>query len=178
MAKSNAKRINLQSAALMAVVLLVVVITGWALVVVSTTFQTPPSDFVTLPNSPISKSGVVVTFSNVTGVAGGRGVTVGVKGYLISATGGPVAGATVYMTYYLEGAYRTQVTTTDQSGYFEAHFPMNWTGWLPLTITYFGDVQHRGSTQLFSVTGENLALTPLRLSSEIVIIKCIVPSLN
>jgi hypothetical protein len=154
----------------MAVVLLMVVITGWALVAVSTTFQTPPSDFVTLPNSPISTSGVVVTFSNVTGIVGGRGVTVGVNGYLISATGGPVAGATVYMTYYLEGAYRTQVTTTDQNGYFEAHFPMNWTGWLPLTITYFGDVQHRGSTRLFSVLGENLALTPLRLSSEIVII--------
>ncbi|MGO9644138.1 MAG: hypothetical protein ACLPY5_05260, partial [Candidatus Bathyarchaeia archaeon] len=66
----------------------------------------------------------------------------------------------VYLTYYFEGAYRTQVATTDQNGYFQATFPMNWTGWLPLTVTYFGDSQYRGSTRVVSVAGENLAINP------------------
>ncbi|HUK50304.1 MAG TPA: hypothetical protein VLV18_04655, partial [Terriglobales bacterium] len=62
----------------------------------------------------------------------------------------------VYVHYYLESAYRTQVGTTDSNGYFEIHFPMNWTGWLPLTMTYFGDNQHEGLQQIFSLPGENL----------------------
>jgi hypothetical protein len=33
---------------------------------------------------------------------------------------------------------------------------MNWTGWLLLTLTYFGDEQHQGLEQQFSVSGENL----------------------
>jgi hypothetical protein len=83
-------------------------------------------------------------------------VAVGVKGYLMTSSGQPVSGAQVYLTYYLQGSYRTQVATTDQNGYFQAVFPMNWTGWLPITLTYFGDNQHQGLTQNFSVTGEGL----------------------
>ena len=83
-------------------------------------------------------------------------VAMGVKGYLVTPSGQPVAGASVYVQYYLQGAYRTQVGTTDQNGYFEIHFPMNWTGWLPLTMIYFGDAQHQGVRQTVSLAGENL----------------------
>ena len=88
-------------------------------------------------------------------------VAVGVEGYLQTASGSPIAGAQVYLTYYFEGAYRTQVATTDQNGYFQATFPMNWTGWLPLTVTYFGDSQHKGLTRVESVAGESLEISPL-----------------
>jgi uncharacterized GH25 family protein len=94
-------------------------------------------------------------FTSVTSIVQ-NGVTVGVTGYLQTASGQPISGAQVYVHYYLESAYRTQVGTTDANGYFEIHFPMNWTGWLPLTMTYFGDNQHEGLQQVFSLPGENL----------------------
>lgn len=150
-------KVNFRSATLIIVVVLAIVVSAWSLVTVSSTFQTPSSDFVTLPNSSLSKSGVVTSFTNIAPIAKGS-VVVGVSGYLTSASGSPIVGASVYMTYYFEGSYRTQVAITDQNGYFQEHFPMNWTGWLPLTVTYFGDVQHRGFSQVASVSGENLAL--------------------
>jgi hypothetical protein len=133
-----------------------IVAAGWIMVTVSTTSQIPPSDFVTLPTDPLSTTGGKVRFVSVSAI-GQNTVAVGVKGYLTTISGAPVAGAKVYMTYYLQGAYRTQVATTDQNGHFEARFPMNWTGWLPLTLTYFGDEQHQGLTHVFSVSGQNLA---------------------
>jgi hypothetical protein len=84
-----------------------------------------------------------------------KGVAVGVRCYLRAVSGVPVAGATVCFTYFLV-KYRTQAATTDQNGYFQVHLPMNWTGWLLLTLTYFGDEQHQGLEQQFSVSGENL----------------------
>jgi hypothetical protein len=132
-----------------------VALAGWVLVTVSTTSQIPSSDFVSLPTTPLSNKGDRVIFVNVSAIGQG-GVAVGLKGYLQTISGKPLAGATVYMTYYLQGSYRTQVATTGQNGYFEAHFPMNWTGWLPLTLTYFGDDQHQGLKQVFSVSGQNL----------------------
>jgi hypothetical protein len=85
-----------------------------------------------------------------------NGVTVGVEGYLETSSGQPVSGAQVYAQYYLQNAYRTQVGTTDANGYFQINFPMNWTGWLPLTLTYFGDNQHMGLQQVTSLPGEAL----------------------
>jgi len=149
------RRPNTQTIALLLIVALSIVAAGWIMVTVSTTSQIPPSDFVTLPTTPLSTKGEKVMVVSVSAV-GQKGVAVGVKGYLMTASGAPVAGAKVYMTYYLQGAYRTQVATTDQNGYFEAQFPMNWTGWLPLTLTYFGDEQHQGRTQVSSVSGQNV----------------------
>ena len=93
-------------------------------------------------------------FVEVTTVAQ-KGVDVGVRGYLGTVSGAPVAGAIVHFTYFLD-KYRTQAATTDQNGYFQVYFPMNWTGWLSLTLTYFGDEKHQGLEQQFSVSGENL----------------------
>jgi len=146
-----------RSVGLVALVVLAIIISGWTLVTVSTTFQAPSSDFIALPNTPLSKSGVGVMFSNVYTVMS-HGLAAGVSGYLVASSGSPIAKATVYMTYYFQGSYRTEVATTDQNGYFEASFPMNWTGSLPLTLTYFGDAQHRGLSQVFSVPGQALAL--------------------
>lgn len=149
------KRPNTETIALLLILALSIVATAWVFVTVSTTSQIPPSDFVTLPTTPLSTKGQKVMFVSVSAI-GQKSVAVGVKGYLMTTSGAPIAGAKVYMTYYLQGDYRTQVATTDQNGYFEARFPMNWTGWLPLTMTYFGDDQHQGFTKLFSVSGENL----------------------
>jgi len=152
--QSDARRsVPLRSLALVALVI-VIVITGWALVTVSSTLP-PPSDFVVLPNNPYSKSGVAVTFSNVSPTVA-NGVSNGVSGYLVTISGSPVSGATVYMTYFFQGSYRTERATTDQTGYFMEHFPMNWTGSLPLTLVYFGDGQHKGVQQVVNVPGENL----------------------
>ena len=151
------RRINYQSIMLLVIVALAVVASGLVLVVVSTTFQAPPADFVALPSTPRSTSGVAAGFSQVSAVVS-RGLAVGVKGYLLTSSGSPVAGASVFMTYYFQGSYRTQVAVTNANGYFEARFHMNWTGWLPLTLAYFGDAQHKGSTQIASVSGENLAI--------------------
>jgi hypothetical protein len=147
--------LNLKAISILAVVLVSVVVSGWALVLVSRTFQIPPSDFVTLPSTPLSRTGTVTVFASLVPIVQ-NGVTVGVKGYLQTASGQPVSGAQVYVQYYLQNAYRVQVGTTDGNGYFEIHFPMNWTGWLPLTIAYFGDSQHEGLQQLVSLPGENL----------------------
>ena len=155
-------RMNYKSVILLVVLALAVLASGWVLVVVSTSFQAPPSDFTTIPSTPISRSGVPVSFSQVSNIAS-KGVTTGVRGYLLASSGDPLAGATVYVTYYFQGSYRTQATVTDSNGYFEFHFHMNWTGWLPITLSYLGDAQHKGLTQDFSVSGENLAMGPLRI---------------
>ena len=155
--QSNAKRsVNVQSLALVAVVL-VIILTGWALVTVSSTLP-PPSDFIVVPNTPLMKSGVAVSFADISPLVT-NGVANGISAYLLTTSGAPVSGATVYMTYYFQGAYRTEQATTDQTGYFAEHFPMNWTGSLPLTLTYFGDSQYKGIKQLVSVVGENLAMS-------------------
>lgn len=151
----KASRFNMKNVSILALILLAVIISGWALVTVSRAFQIPPSDFVTMPITPLSRSGSVTKLNSVTPIIQ-NGVTVGVSGYLQTVSGQAVSGAQVYAHYYLEAAYRTQVTTTDANGYFEIHFPMNWTGWLPLTLTYFGDSQHEGLQQVFSLPGENL----------------------
>ena len=157
--QSNAKRsMGMQSLALIAVVL-VIIITAWSLVTVGSTLP-PPSDFVVLPNTPLIKSGVAVGFANVSPLMV-NGVANGISGDLLTASGTPVSGATVYMTYYFQGSYRTQSATTDQTGYFAEHFPMNWTGSLPLTLSYFGDSQYRGIQQVVSLAGENLATSIL-----------------
>ena len=153
-------RMNLQSLGLMGVALLAILLTGLVLVTVSSTLP-PPSDFVSLPDTPMSKSGLGVTFTNISPLIM-NGVAVGVSGNLVAGSGNPVAGATVYMTYYFQGSYRTEMATTDQNGYFSEHFPMNWTGSLPLTLTYFGDNQYRGIRQVVTVEGENLAINLLQ----------------
>ena len=153
-------RLDVQSVVLMAVVVLAVVVSGWTLVTVSTTFQAPTSDFVTLPDTQLSKSGVGVAFSGISTIIS-HGLAGGVSGYLTTSSGSPIAGASVYMTYYFQGSYRTQVATTDANGYFKADFPMNWTGSLPLTLTYYGDDQHKGLSQVFSAPGQNLAIGTL-----------------
>lgn len=147
------KRISYQSVLMIVVVVISIIVAGWTLVTVSTTSQVPSSDFVTLPNQPLSNKGDLVRFVGVTAISQ-KGVAVGVKGYLRTASGAPVSGATLYLTYFLDFSYRTQVITTDQNGYFQVYFPMNWTGWLPLTGIYFGDAQHQGLKQDFSVPGE------------------------
>lgn len=134
--------------------ILAIIVTGWALVTVSSTLPSP-TDFVTLPDTPLSKSGLAVTFTKISPVMA-NGVSGGVSGYLVTSSGDPVSGASVYMTYYFQGSYRTEVATTDQNGYFTEHFPMNWTGSLPLTLVYFGDGQHKGTKQAVEVSGENL----------------------
>jgi len=151
--KERSRKPRVQSIMLLLIVVISIVLAGWALVVVSTSFQIPQGDFVALPNTPLSTQGNRVVFVSVAGVSQ-KGLAVGVKGYLMTSTGASVAGVKVYMTYYLQGAYRTQVVITGQDGYFEAHFPMNWTGWLPVTLTYFGDGQHQGIAHVASVSGE------------------------
>jgi len=137
------------------IIVVLVVLSAFALVTVSRTFQIRPSDFVTLPATPVSRSGQVVTLDSVSAIVENN-LAVGVQGYLETSSGQPVGGANVYVEYYLEGSYRTQVGTTDSNGFFQIHFPMNWTGWLPLTIVYFGDTQHQGLEQVFNLPGENL----------------------
>lgn len=137
------------------IVVFLVIISAWALVTVGPTSQFPPSEFVTLPTSPLSNKGQGVMFASVSAITE-KGVAVGVKGYLETTSGQPVAGANVYAQYYLQGNYRTQAVSTSDNGYFEIHFPMNWTGWLPVTLTSFGDDQHQGITVVYSLSGENL----------------------
>ena len=137
------------------IVAVLVIVTAFAVVTVSRTFELRPSDFVTMPTTPVSKAGAVVVFSSVTPIDENN-LAVGVQGYLMTSSGQPVAGASVYVQYYLEGSYRTQVGVTDSNGFFQIHFPMNWTGWLPLTMVYFGDMQHQGLQQVVSLPGENL----------------------
>jgi hypothetical protein len=149
------KPVSMKTVLIGVIVILSVIASGYAMVTVSRTFEIRPSDFVALPATSVSKTGEVVVLASVASITQGN-LSVGVQGYLETASGQPVSGANVYAQYYFEGAYRAQVTTTDQNGYFQIHFPMNWTGWLQLTIIYFGDGQHQGLQQVFSLQGENL----------------------
>jgi len=164
--KGTSGRARTQTLALILLAVIFIAVAGGILVIVSSTFQWKSSDFTTLPTSSLSTTGTAVMFVNVQPITHSKhDVAVGVQGYLQTGGGSPVVGAEVYLTYYFEGAYRTQVATTDQSGLFQATFPMNWTGWLPLTVTYFGDSQHRGLTRVLSVAGENLRIGPAILLS-------------
>jgi hypothetical protein len=149
------RRPNKQTIFLWLIVVVLVVLSAVAMVTVSRTFELRPSDFVTMPTTPISRTGTVVVFNSVSTISENN-LAVGVQGYLMTSSGQPVAGASVYVRYYLEGSYRTQVATTDSNGFFQIHFPINWTGWLQMTIVYFGDTQHQGVQQLFTLPGENL----------------------
>lgn len=144
---------RVQSVVLFLIIAVVVVLAGLTLVAVGTGSQVPSQDFVTLPNTHLSTQGNKVVFVSVSTVFQ-KSLAVGVKGNLVTASGSTVTGAKVYITYYYRGSYRTQVATTDQNGFFQVSFPMNWTGWLPLTLTYFGDDQHQGLTQVVSLAGE------------------------
>ena len=137
------------------IVVILIAATAFTLVTVSKTFQIRPSNFVTLPTTGISRTGEVVVLDSVTPIVQNN-LAVGVQGYLKTNTGQPVAGANVYVQYYLEGSYRAQVGVTDSNGFFQIRFPMNWTGWLPLTVFYFGDSQHQGFQQFVSLPGESL----------------------
>jgi hypothetical protein len=148
-------RVNKQTILIGVIVVILIVLTAGAMVTVSRTFELRPSSFVTMPTTQISKSGTVVVLNSVVTIVDNN-LADGVQGYLTTSSGQPVAGATVYVQYYLEGSYRTQVGTTDSNGFFQIHFPMNWTGWLPLTVVYFGDTQHQGVQQVFSLPGETL----------------------
>ncbi len=156
--KNEAQRTNrkprVSTILLLLIIAVSVALTGWGLMSVSSRFQIPTSEFVTLPTTQLSTTGNKVVFVSVSDI-GQKGTAVGVQGNLMTATGTPVAGAKVYLTYYLSGYYRTQVAITDQNGHFEAQFPTNWTGYLPVTLTYFGDDRHQGLTQPFKVAGES-----------------------
>lgn len=148
-------RVGRQTILIGVVVAVLVVLSAFTLVTVSRTFEIRPSDFVTLPTTPVSKTGEVVIFDSVSSIVENN-LAVGVQGYLKTASGQPVAEANVYVQYYFEGAYRTQVGITDSNGFFQIRFPMNWTGWLPLTMFYFGDSQHQGVQRIVSLPGESL----------------------
>lgn len=146
---------NRQTITSYVIVCILVILAAAAMVTVSRTFEIRQSDFVTIPTTPISKTGTIVTFSGVSTIMQNN-LAMGVQGYLETSSGQPVVGASVYVQYYFEGSYRGQVGVTDSNGFFQIHFPMNWTGWLPATITYFGDNQHQGLQQVVSLQGENL----------------------
>lgn len=149
------RRPNVRSIIVLLVVVIAVALTAWALVTVSTVSQIPRSAFVTLPTTPLSKTGESVKFVSISSITQ-KGVADGVTGYLETFSGQPIVGAKVYVQYYYQDAYRTQVATTDQNGHFDIYFPLNWTGSLPVTFTYFGDDQHQGLTLLSSLPGESL----------------------
>jgi len=148
-------RVNKQIILMGIVVVVLVVLSAFAIVTVTRTFEIRPSDFVKMPTTAVSKTGAVVLITSVSSIVENN-LAVGVQGYLTTASGQPVEGASVYVQYYLEGDYRTQVGVTDSNGFFQIHFPMNWTGWLPLTMVYFGDTQDQGVQQIVSLPGENL----------------------
>ena len=150
-------KLNYRSILLLIIVGLAVVVAGWTLVAVGSAFQAPPSDFVALPTTPLSKSGAVVIFSDLSTIMQ-QNRAVGARGYLVAGSGSPVAGVKIFVTYYFEGSYRTQSAVTNDKGYFELMFPLNWTGWFSMTFTYFGDSDHRGLVQAASLSGENLTV--------------------
>jgi hypothetical protein len=153
--EAGRRRLSKQTILLGIVAIVLVALAAFALVTVSRAFEIRPSNFVTMPTTPVSKTGTVVLLNSVSPIEENN-LAVGVQGYLTTSSGQPVSGASVYVQYYLEGSYRTQVGVTDSNGFFQIHFPMNWTGWLPLTVVYFGDTQHQGVQQLVSLPGENL----------------------
>lgn len=136
-------------------IVVLAVLAGWAMTVVRGTSGLPSRDFVSMPATALSSRGTATVLQNV-GTIFESGLAVGVSGYLLTTSGKPVAAANVYVRYYYEFAYRTMVTATNQDGFFEILFPMNWTGWLPLTAVYFGDSQYQGVQQVFSLPGKNL----------------------
>ena len=152
-AKPKGGMLRVQSILFLVIIVVSIGLAAWGMVTVSTSSQIPPSAFVTMPNDQLSTVGDRVSFVSVSDV-GQRGLAVGVQGFLKTVTGTPVAGAKVYISYYAQGSYRTQVATTDQNGHFQALFPVNWTGWLPVSLTYFGDGQHQGLRQTVQVAGE------------------------
>ncbi len=152
-AEPKSRKPRVQSILILLIVLIIIGMTAWVLATVATGSQIPPSDFVAMPTTPFSTAGDKVQFTSVSDIAQ-NGLAAGVQGYLKTVSGAPVSAGTVYVTYYADGSYRTQVTTTDQNGHFVFHFPVNWTGWLPVTLTYFGDNQHQGLRQGFQVAGE------------------------
>jgi len=152
--RKRQRRISYRSLILIMVVAVSIIVAGWALVTVSTASQVPSTDFVALPHQSLSNKGENVVLFGVSAIMK-KGVAVGVMGYLRTSSGSPIADAALYLTYYLDFSYRTQAVSTDQNGYFQVYFPMNWTGWLPLTLTYFGDAQHQGLQRTLSVSGES-----------------------
>jgi len=155
------RRPSFRSIAALLILVILVLVSAWSLVAVSKINQlwllgrSPSSTFVTLPATPLSSHGQPVMLASISTIIQ-KGLAVGVSGYLDTESGQPVVGASIYVQYYLNGAYKTQVSTTDQTGYFEIHFPINWDGSLPVTFTYFGDDQHQGLTLNSSLPGENI----------------------
>lgn len=152
-AEPRRRRPSVTSIVSLFILVILVALSALALVTVSNITQIPPSTFVNLPTTPLSNHGETATLVSI-GTVYQKGVAVGVKGYLETASGQPVAGANIYVQYFFNGGYQTQVGTTGQNGYFEIHFPVNWTGSLPVTFTYFGDGQHQGFTLRSSLPGE------------------------
>ncbi|MGA8857352.1 MAG: hypothetical protein WB643_09335 [Candidatus Bathyarchaeia archaeon] len=159
-AELRRRRPSVKGIVALLVLVILVLMSAWTLVTVSKISQiwllgAPPSTFVNLPTTPLSNHGQTVLLVSISTISQ-KGVAVGMKGYLDTTSGQPVAGAKIYVQYYLNGAYQTQVSTTGQDGYFEIHFPMNWTGSLPVTFTYFGDDQYQGLRLNSSLPGEGL----------------------
>jgi hypothetical protein len=154
-AEPRRRRPSVKGIVALFILVILVLLSAWALMTISNISQIPPSTFVNLPTTPLSNHGQAVMLVSINTISQ-KGVAVGVKGYLDTTSGQPVVGAKVYVQYYLNGAYQTQVSTTSQGGYFEIHFPMNWTGSLPVTFMYFGDDQHQGLRLYSSLPGEGL----------------------
>ena len=154
-AEPRRRRPSVKSTVALFILVILVILSAWSLVTVSKISQIPPSTFVTLPTTPLSSHGQVVMLVSINTITK-KGVAAGVSGSLDTISGQPVAGAQIYVQYYLNGAYHTQVATTGQDGSFEIYFPMNWTGSLPVTFTYFGDAQHQGLSFNSSLPGEGL----------------------
>jgi hypothetical protein len=148
-------RPSVKNVVALVILVILVVLSAWALVTVGKISQIPPSTFVGLPTAPLSNRGQPVMLVSVSTIYQ-KGVALGANGYLETTSGQPVVGAKVYVQYYLNGAYETQVSTTGQDGSFEFHFPMNWTGSMPVTFMYFGDDQHQGLRSNTSLPGESL----------------------
>jgi len=154
-AETRRRRPSVKSIVALIILVILVLLSAWSLATVSKISQIPPSTFVNLPTTPLSNRGQTVLLVSISTITQ-KGVAAGVNGYLDTISGQPVAGAKIYVQYYLNGAYQTQVSTTGQDGSFAIHFPMNWTGSLPVTFTYFGDDQHQGLTLNSSLPGENI----------------------
>jgi hypothetical protein len=152
-AESRRRRPGVKTIASLLVLVILVVLSALALVTISSITQIPPSTFVNLPTTPLSSKGQSMMLVSI-GTVFQKGVAVGVKANLETMSGQPVVGAKVYVQYFFNGAYKTQVGTTGQNGYLEIHFPINWDGSLPVTFTYFGDDQHQGFTLRYSLPGE------------------------
>ena len=160
-AEPRRSRPSVKSIVALLILVILVLMSAWSLATISKIGQiwllgvSPSSTFVNLPKTPLSNHGQPVMLVSINTISQ-KGLAVGVSGYLDTTSGQPVVGAKIYLQYYVNGAYETQVSTTDQNGYFEIHLPINWDGSLPVTFTYFGDDQHQGLTLNSSLPGENL----------------------